>query len=64
MHLTDIQGNNYKEEIQIFITFIPALMPSVLGHIFTTSFGCGWAILFILGRICEGQKINGQSVPY
>ncbi|MPC31215.1 hypothetical protein E2C01_024498 [Portunus trituberculatus] len=40
---------------------VTRLTPSVLRRIFIMSFGYDWTILFTLGRVYEGQKINGQS---
>ena len=39
------------------------LTPSVLlGHIFTMSFECDKMILLTLGRVCGGEKVNGQTL--
>ncbi|MPC66639.1 hypothetical protein E2C01_060789 [Portunus trituberculatus] len=38
--------------------------PSVLGSIFTTSFGYDSKILLTSGRIYGGQKINGHSFHF
>ena len=38
------------------------LTPSLLGHIFNTSFECVCTISSTSGRVYGGQKINGQSL--
>ncbi|MPC45078.1 hypothetical protein E2C01_038763 [Portunus trituberculatus] len=40
------------------------LTPSLLGRIFTMSFGCKWTILLTLGMVYGGQKINSHSLHY
>ncbi|MPC86265.1 hypothetical protein E2C01_081088 [Portunus trituberculatus] len=40
------------------------LIPSVLGLIFTLKFVYDQTILFTLGRVYKGQKINGRSLHY
>ena len=41
------------------IQYITYLTPSVLGHIFTMSFGCDQMILLTLGRVYSGQSLKG-----
>ena len=38
------------------------LIPSVLGHIFTSSFECDQTVLLTLGKVYGGQKVKCQSV--
>ena len=45
-----------------FVHNIGLLTPSVLGHIVTVSFGCDYTILFTLGSVYGGKRINDNSL--
>ncbi|MPC70701.1 hypothetical protein E2C01_064955 [Portunus trituberculatus] len=53
-----ITGDPHDAKIQSLLTL------SVLRRIFTTSLGYDYSILFALGRVYGGQKINGHSLHY
>ena len=57
--LTMLHG---RSESKIKGKFYKPLIPSVLGHIFTTSFGCDETTT--LGGVYGGQKIDGESLYY